>query len=159
MPFLKLLNPHHAAYWRLNDRKIGAYDFDRDNSNYWNNLSTKEKKDLDFWSLVLGHTPWFNVFFVTKCGIWKFAGDSNLHSCHKISAKSNLTDNVIHCNANSLELKVSKLKVISQDKMWTMGKTFEDSWSDYGRFYKRWKMELSLLRIIKKVRCGVGDED
>lgn len=40
-----------------------------------------------------------------------------------------------------------------------MGKTFEESWSDCGRYYKRWTMELSPLKISKKVRCEVVDED
>ena len=40
-----------------------------------------------------------------------------------------------------------------------MGITFEESWSGCGRFYKRWTMEPSLLKVSKKVRCEVGDED
>ena len=48
MAFLKLLTPHNATYFRQNDPKIEAYDFDTDNFNYYNNLLTKEKKDKEF---------------------------------------------------------------------------------------------------------------
>ena len=44
MAFLRLLTPHHATYFRLNDPKIEAYNFDTDNSSYCNNLMTKEKR-------------------------------------------------------------------------------------------------------------------